>query len=79
MSEFMSGCHYDSDLFRKYFHKIFPDNAVEDAEACFYQVPIIAKSFGERGKGPLVKIMRWFSWFDNFKYHKREWWAAKTA
>ena len=48
LKSFMDTVLWDSALFRKYFHLIFPQHSWdEDAESCFQRIPLIAKSFLE--------------------------------
>ena len=77
LTDFMRKVKHTSPLFLKYFHLVFPDRNVSEAEDCWQSLPLILRSFTDNCKGPLAKVMRWFAWWENFRHYAAEWWPTR--
>lgn len=74
------GIHHDS--WSAYQHHICKERRIqepatmEDSEELFASLASM-QSF--ENKGPLIKLMRWFSWFESMSWYEGELWATKMV
>ena len=80
LENFLASKDMAAPTFRKYLHlmckeKRIPEpTAAEDIQDLFESLGSL-DSFAT--KGPLIKLMRWFSWFESMSFYNGELWATK--
>ena len=79
LEHFLSQCDYTSQVFRAFSEGYAKDMNMghateEDIETVFDSLMDLPSA---TNKGPLTKLMRWFSWWENYKFHRPELRALK--
>ena len=76
---FFAMLDYRSPEFRRFAVKYAKDNGMRhDSDADFEDIfDSLADMPSVNFKGPLTKLMRWFSWWENYKFHRKELHALK--
>ena len=80
LQDFMTCQDISSPMWQKYQHLICQERRIpepstlEESQALFDSMRSL-ESFQQ--KGPLIKLMRWFSFFESMVFHAGEFWATK--
>eukprot|EP00438_Fugacium_kawagutii_P012976 Skav229746 [mRNA] locus=scaffold1287:489257:493660:+ [translate_table: standard] len=82
LQEYVDTRNINSESFQKYCHLIAQERRMPEPRSSEEAQLLFDSLMGMNNclnKGPLIKLMRWFSWFESMQFYKGDMWALKMV